>query len=133
MTVAHNLLRTNPNPDIAKLYKYVNSLSEQGNEYRALSHLEAVNIKIASKQVKPDVLNKTMTQYQLFESQNPLWAKEISINVIEFTINTYDAIKTPRQAKYFKEHFDDYCKPNIPLNERLALTSDFFSANLTSE
>ena len=64
MTVAHNLLRTNPNPDIAKLYKYVNSLSEQGNEYRALSHLEAVNIKIASKQVKPEVLNKTMTQYQ---------------------------------------------------------------------
>lgn len=128
MTINTKQLRTNPNPDIAELYKYLNSLSEQGNEYRALNHIESVNIKIASKQVKPDVLNKTMTQYQLFESKNPLWAKEISINVIEFTINTYNAIKTPRQAKYFKEHFDAYCKPNMTLNERLELTSDFFSS-----
>ena len=69
-----------------------------------------------------------MTQYQLFKSHNPLWAKEISINVIEFTINTYNAIKTQSQAKYFKEHFDAYCKPNMTLNERLELTSDFFSS-----
>ena len=133
MTINTKQLRTNPNPDIAELYKYLNSLSEQGKEYRALNHIEAVNIKIASKQVEPDVLHKTMTRYQLFENKNPLWANKISIDVIEFTMNTYKSIRTPSQAEYFKIHFDDYCKQNIPLNERLALTSDFFSAYLTSE
>lgn len=128
MTINKKQLRNNPNPNIVELHQYLNSLSEPGNENRALNHIEAVCIKIASKQVKPDVLNKTMTQYQLFESQNPLWAKEISINVIEFTINTYTAIKTTSQAKYFKEHFDAYCKPHMTLNERLELTSDFFSS-----
>ena len=128
MTINKKQLRNSTNPNILELHQYLNSLSEPGNEYRALNHIEAVNIKIASKQVKPDVLNKTMTQYQLFESQNPLWAKEISIDVIEFTINTYNAIKTPSQAEYFKEHFDAYCKPHMTLNERLELTSDFFSS-----
>lgn len=105
----YSSLTRNINPAIKSLKEYVTLFQEQQSEERKRHH-EAVAIKIASETDEPSLLAKTMTRYQLFQEKNSLWAKGLTVEVIETALRTYRSIERPSQAEFFKEHFDDYCQ-----------------------
>lgn len=123
----YSSLARNANPPIKSLKEYVKQFHEQQNEERK-RHLEAVDIKIASETEEPSLLAKTMTRYQLFQEKNPLWAKDLTVEVIETALRTYRSIERPSQAEFFKEHFDDYCQNEHRLANALRLGTAFKNA-----
>lgn len=123
----YSSLARNANPAIKSLKEYVTRFQEQQSEERK-RHREAVDIKIASETEEPSILAKTMTRYQLFQEKNPLWAKGLTVEVIETALRTYRSIERPSQAEFFKEHFDDYCQNEHRLANALRLGTAFKNA-----
>ena len=123
----YSSLARNANPPIKSLKEYVKQFHEQQNEERK-RHLEAVDIKIASETEEPSLLAKTMTRYQLFQKKNPLWAKDLTVEVIETALRTYRSIERPSQVEFFQEHFDDYCQNEHRLANALRLGTAFKNA-----
>ena len=52
---------------------------------------------------KPDVLSKTMTRTQLYQSKNPFWAYGYSMNQIDMFVNA----KPTEDSKLLDERFED--------------------------
>lgn len=123
----YSSLTRNINPAIKSLKEYVTLFQEQQSEERK-RHQEAVAIKIASETDEPSLLAKTMTRYQLFQEKNSLWAKGLTVEVIETALRTYRSIERPSQAEFFKEHFDDYCQNEHRLANALRLGTAFKKA-----
>lgn len=123
----YSSLTRNMNPAIKSLKEYVKLFQEQQSEERK-RHQEAVAIKIASETDEPSLLAKTMTRYQLFQEKNSLWAKGLTVEVIETALRTYRSIERPSQAEFFKEHFDDYCQNEHRLANALRLGTAFKKA-----
>lgn len=115
------------NPSMTSLKNYAKQFKDTRKKAHE-RHLEAVNIKIASEMEEPNLLAKTMTRYQLFQEQNPLWAKGLTIDVIETALRTYSSIERPSQSEFFKEHFDDYCQNEHRLANALRLGTTFKNA-----
>lgn len=93
-----------------------------------ISILEAIQIKLASEHAKTDTLSQTMTRYQLFLTENPLWAYGINIRAVESVIQMYSAIERPSQAAFFENHFNNYCRNNITIYEKLEIQNAFMDA-----
>lgn len=115
-------------PDIADLKEYLDDFPNPGEKFKAQKHLEAIQIKLASEQAKTDTLSQTMTRYQLFLTENPLWAYGINIRAVESVIQMYSAIERPSQAAFFENHFNNYCRNNITIYEKLEIQNAFMDA-----
>lgn len=115
-------------PDIADLKEYLEMFPNPGEHFKAKKHVEAIRIKLASEQAQPDTLSQTMTRYQLFLNGNPLWAYGINIRAIASVIQMYSIIERPSQAEFFEKHFNDYCRNNITIYEKLELQNAFMDA-----
>ena len=115
-------------PEIADLQDYLKTFPNPGEHFKAKKHVEAIRIKLASEQAQPDTLSQTMTRYQLFQNENPFWAYGINIRAIASVIQMYSAIERPSQAEFFENHFNDYCRNNITINEKLEIQNAFMDA-----
>ena len=115
-------------PKIADLQDYLKTFPNPGEHFKAKKHVEAIRIKLASEQAQPDTLSQTMTRYQLFQNENPFWAYGINIRAIASVIQMYSAIERPSQAEFFENHFNDYCRNNITIYEKLEIQNAFMDA-----
>lgn len=115
-------------PEIADLQDYLKTFPNPGEHFKAKKHVEAIRIKLASEQAQPDTLSQTMTRYQLFQNENPFWAYGINIRAIASVIQMYSAIERPSQAEFFENHFNDYCRNNITIYEKLEIQNAFMDA-----
>lgn len=71
-------------PDVNLLKEVLENADR--NEFHDHVTLEAVKRKYLSLIHKPTVIEKTMTQKQLFTAGHPLWAKPYAINEIEYIL-----------------------------------------------
>lgn len=115
-------------PEIADLQDYLKTFPNPGEHFKAKKHVEAIRIKLASEQAQPDTLSQTMTRYQLFQNENPFWAYGINIRAIASVIQMYSAIERPSQTEFFENHFNDYCRNNITIYEKLEIQNAFMDA-----
>ena len=115
-------------PEIADLQDYLKTFPNPGEHFKAKKYVEAIRIKLASEQAQPDTLSQTMTRYQLFQNENPFWAYGINIRAIASVIQMYSAIERPSQAEFFENHFNDYCRNNITIYEKLEIQNAFMDA-----
>ena len=115
-------------PKIADLQDYLKTFPNPGEHFKAKKHVEAIRIKLASEQAQPDTLSQTMTRYQLFQNENPFWAYGINIRAIASVIQMYSAIERPSQAEFFQNHFNNYCRNNITIYEKLEIQNAFMDA-----
>lgn len=109
------------------LKDYVKKFSESETINEQI-HKAAIETKLASTKAEPNLMSSTMTRYQLFSANNPLWAKGLTIAVIETILRTHNQIERPSQAEFFKEHFDEYCQNKNRLANALRLGTDFKNA-----
>ena len=115
-------------PEIADLQDYLETFPNPGEHFQAQKHIDAIRIKLASEHAQTDMLSQTMTRYQLFQNKNPLWAYGINIRAIASVIQMYSIIERPSQAEFFEKHFNDYCRNNITIYEKLEINDAFMNA-----
>ena len=81
----YNKLRENTNPNIHELEQFLNA-----NEAHKLRGLE---LKYQAMTTEPTTFEKTMTPYQLYQTNSPLWALELSALGIESFLDLEDSVE----------------------------------------
>lgn len=96
------VMQTNDEIDLDILKAYLEAEKEQGDTDENLRY-QALRLKYEALVKIPTTIEKTMSPWQLYESNNPLWAVELSVRGIERFI-----IREKYNGKLPKILFDDY-------------------------
>lgn len=94
-----NKLREQTNPDIHELKHFLKLSQVLLQEHKA----KVLKIKYLAMTTVPTTIEKTMSPYQLYEANSPLWAVELTARGIERFI-----IREKYNGKLPKILFDDY-------------------------
>lgn len=84
---ANNYLYRKVNPDYETLTAHilVNSPQiEENFKLRNYGRLSSYKTKLQSMETEPTTMDKTMTVAQLYHSGNPLWAKNVTVEFIDY-------------------------------------------------
>lgn len=108
-----NELREQINPDIHELEYLLNLAQFLLQEHKA----KILKIKYLAMTTIPTTIEKTMSPYQLYESNNPLWAVELSARGIErFTIREKYNGKLP---KILFDHYYNNAKQGLYFDDNI--------------
>lgn len=79
----YNKLREQVNPDIEELENFVKAAENFRFCNNDSQNINALRLKYQAMTTIPTTIEKTMSPYQLYESNNPLWAVELDALSIE--------------------------------------------------
>lgn len=79
----YNKLREQINPNIEELETFIKA-TENNNDSQ---NIKALRLKYRAMTAVPTTIEKTMSPYQLYASNSPLWAVELTARGIERFIN----------------------------------------------
>lgn len=85
----YNKLRDQVNPNIHELEQFLHA----NEAYEQADKLRALRLKYKAMTTVPTTIEKTMTPYQLYKIDNPLWAAELSALGIESFLDSEDNMK----------------------------------------
>lgn len=130
----YNKLRDQVNPNIHELEQFLNA----NEAYEQAHKLRGLKLKYQAMITEPTTIEKTMTPYQLYQANNPLWARELSAlgiesfldleDTMEYNLDLSEGIYTELRGgtyKLSKEMFDNTYE--YALNQMNPRTVDFAS------
>lgn len=130
----YNKLRDQVNPNIHELEQFLNA----NEAYEQAQKLRGLKLKYQAMTREPTTIEKTMTPYQLYQANNPLWARELSAlgiesfldleDTMEYNLDLSEGIYTELRGgtyKLSKEMFDNTYE--YALNQMNPRTVDFAS------
>lgn len=85
----YNKLREKVNPNIHELEQFLNA----NEAYEEAHRLRGLKLKYQAMTTEPTTFEKTMTPYQLYQANNPLWAAELSALGIESFLDLEDSVE----------------------------------------
>lgn len=95
----YNKLLKQANPNINELKNFL----ETNQHHEQTFGIQALELKYHAMTTVPTTIEKTMSPYQLYEANSPLWAVELSARGIERFVN-----REKYNGKLPKILFDDY-------------------------
>lgn len=85
----YNKLRDQVNPNIHELEQFLNA----NEAYEQAHKLRGLKLKYQAMTREPSTFERTMTPYQLYQANNPLWALELSALGIESFLDLEDSVE----------------------------------------
>lgn len=85
----YSKLREQVNPNIHELEQFLNA----NGAYEEAHKLRGLKLKYQAMTTEPTTFEKTMTPYQLYQANNPLWAQELSALGIESFLDLEDSVE----------------------------------------
>lgn len=85
----YNKLRDQVNPNIHELEQFLHA----NEAYEQAHKLRGLKLKYQAMTREPTTIEKTMTPYQLYQANNPLWARELSAFGIESFLDLEDSVE----------------------------------------
>lgn len=85
----YNKLRDQVNPNLHELEQFLNA----NEAYEQAHRLRGLKLKYQAMTREPTTIEKTMTPYQLYQANNPLWAQELSALGIESFLDLEDGVE----------------------------------------
>ena len=85
----YSKLREQVNPNIHELEQFLNA----NEAYEEAHKLRGLKLKYQAMTTEPTTFEKTMTSYQLYQANNPLWALELSALGIESFLDLEDSVE----------------------------------------
>ena len=85
----YNKLRDQVNPNIHELEQFLHA----NEAYEQAHKLRGLKLKYQAMTTEPTTFEKTMTPYQLYQANNPLWAQELSALGIESFLDLEDGVE----------------------------------------
>lgn len=85
----YNKLRDQVNPNIHELEQFLHA----NEAYEQAHKLRGLKLKYQAMTREPTTIEKTMTPYQLYQANNPLWARELSALGIESFLDLEDTME----------------------------------------
>lgn len=85
----YNKLREQVNPNLHELEQFLNA----NEAYEQAHKLRGLKLKYQAMITEPTTIEKTMTHYQLYQANNPLWAVELSALGIESFLDLEDTME----------------------------------------
>lgn len=85
----YNKLRDQVNPNLHELEQFLNA----NEAYEQAHRLRGLKLKYQAMTTEPTTFEKTMTPYQLYQANNPLWTRELSALGIESFLDLEDGVE----------------------------------------
>lgn len=85
----YSKLREQVNPNVHELEQFLNA----NEAYEEAHKLRGLKLKYQAMTTEPTTIDKTMTPYQLYQANNPLWAAELSALGIESFLDLEDSVE----------------------------------------
>lgn len=85
----YNKLRDQVNPNIHELEQFLHA----NEAYEQAHKLRGLKLKYKAMTTVPTTIEKTMTPYQLYQANNPLWAAELNALGIESFLDLEDTME----------------------------------------
>ena len=85
----YNKLRDQVNPNSQELEQFLHA----NEAYEQAHRLRGLKLKYQAMTREPTTIEKTMTPYQLYQANNPLWARELSALGIESFLDLEDGVE----------------------------------------
>lgn len=85
----YNKLRDQVNPNLHELEQFLHA----NEAYEQAHKLRGLKLKYQAMTREPTTIEKTMTPYQLYQANNPLWAQELSALGIESFLDLEDGVE----------------------------------------
>ena len=100
----YSKLREQVNPNIHELEQFLNA----NEAYEEAHKLRGLKLKYQAMTTEPTTFERTMTPYQLYQANNPLWALELSALGIESFLDLEDSVEYNfRDVEATMEHNSD--------------------------
>lgn len=85
----YSKLREQVNPNIHELEQFLNA----NEAYEQAHKIRGLKLKYQAMITEPTTFEKTMTPYQLYQANNPLWTQELSALGIESFLDLEDSVE----------------------------------------
>lgn len=110
-----NKLKTNRKPTIQELEEF---FSQPPYDFSTIFH--SLKLKYRTLTIKPSIIEKTMSPYQLYASDNPLWTNELTAEeadaVLKHTVGTCKLTEDEFNDRYSKAITGELTKKPFVLN-----------------
>lgn len=105
---ALQLIKYDPDikPEIVKIFLETDSPYKK----RYPTMIEAIELRYKAQTKTPTLLEATMSPYELFITGNPLWVKDVPIEVADRILGGYYYAKEKKQMDQFKSIFGELCQ-----------------------
>ena len=107
--IVHDFIKNEAKPNVALFKAYIDTLQSNSNDvglmtkYRALTEI-------------PSTIEKTMSEVQLFESNSPFWATDLTVAQIHDVLEAHDELIQQGYSDFMKYLLTTVREPNYNIN-----------------
>lgn len=120
--IVHDYIQNEAKPNVALFKAYIEALKSNNNDIGIMTKYQAMT-------EAPSTIEKTMSEVQLFESNSPFWATDLTIAQIHDVLDAYEELKS-QEHRNFTEYLltrvrDDDYQPVFGTEHSPTLAGDF--------
>lgn len=107
--IVHDYIKNETKPNIALFKAYINALKSNNNDIGLMTKYRAIT-------EVPSTIEKTMSEVQLFESNSPFWATDLTVAQIHDVLKAHDELIQQGYSDFMKYLLTTVREPNYNIN-----------------
>lgn len=107
--IVHDYIKNETKPNIALFKAYIDALKSNNNDIGLMTKYRAIT-------EVPSTIEKTMSEVQLFESNSPFWATDLTVAQIHDVLKAHDELIQQGYSDFMKYLLTTVREPNYNIN-----------------
>ena len=107
--IVHDYIKNETKPNIALFKAYIDALKSNNNDIGLMTKYRAIT-------EVPTMIEKTMSEVQLFESNSPFWATDLTVAQIHDVLKAHDELIQQGYSDFMKYLLTTVREPNYNIN-----------------
>lgn len=107
--IIHDYIKNEAKPNIALFKAYIDALQSNSNNIGLITKYRAIT-------EVPSTIEKTMSEVQLFESNSPFWATDLTVAQIHDVLEAHDELIQQGYSDFMKYLLTTVREPNYNIN-----------------
>lgn len=107
--IVHNFIKNEAKPNVALFKAYIEALKSNSNDIGLITKYRAIT-------EAPSTIEKAMSEVQLFESNSPFWATDLTVAQIHDVLEAHDELIQQGYSDFMKYLLTTVREPNYNIN-----------------
>lgn len=107
--IVHDFIKNEAKPNVALFKAYIDALQSNRNDVGLMTKYRAMT-------EAPSTIEKTMSEVQLFESNSPFWATDLTVAQIHDVLEAHDELIQQGYSDFMKYLLTTVREPNYNIN-----------------
>ena len=107
--IVHDYIQNEAKPNVALFKAYIEALKSNNNDIGIMTKYQAMT-------EAPSTIEKTMSEVQLFESNSPFWATDLTIAQIHDVLEAHEELKQQGYSDFMEYLLTEVRNPNYDIH-----------------